>query len=511
MKIKSALVAGGLVVGLTLPIIGRAFQPNGFDIFFRRIDVGDEAKIIYVDGGGDIHNFNTTSVGKYKYNELETLCNEWSTLHPGYKVIVNKTSSNGSRDVLIPQLQGRTAPSIIFQNGTNVNSDLGSDYYLELTDYLEKENPYAPRSDGSGNMLWKELYNENELASTQASDGKYYYINLEKNTVGLLYNADLLSGCGISNPEEIKTFEQLMSAMETARNHYSSDISIYDTRYQWYSIAMESSLFSEHLEAGDENNNHKISTEELCKLYYSGKYTPNSDKFKTYISLIQRLNNYLPDTTNNPLQKWLNGKLVFMEGTGKDIDDASSSDYQNSFNWGVIPYPTITTDTYSEAGKPCIRGISGLATSYWITNRAIDDGTEEACVDLLMFLTAPQYNNRLINKLGVSIPLNPGETEAELPEKIKSLYSYYKEDLEAYSRGEAVGFDSFNTWAVMGTAYSTAFTLAMRSMKITCVPSGNSVESTVDNLRTKFYSSYETMVSMNKYNTASWGQKGIIQ
>jgi len=511
MNIKGALVVGGLILGLSLPLTGRAFQPNGFDIFYKEVDVGEEGKTIYVDGGGDIHNFNTSTTGKHQYNELEKLCNEWAALHPGYTVIVNKTSSNGSRDVLIPQLQGRTAPSIIYQNGTNVNSDLGSDYYLELSEYLEKENPYAPNESGNGYKIWKDLYNENELASTQASDGKYYYINLEKNSVGLLYNKNLLKEAGVNEPENIETFEQLMDAMEKAKNHFGNSVSIYDTNYQWYSIAMESSLFSNELELGDENGNQKISTEELCKLYYSGKYTLNNEKYHTYISLIQRLNNYLPDTTNNPLSKWLDGKLVFMEGTGAEIDTATGSEYPQEFEWGIIPYPSITTETYSGAGKPFVRGSAGLATSYWITNRAIDDGTEEACVDLLMFLTAPQYNNRLINKLGVSIPLNPGDTEDEIPEKIRSLYEYYKNDLEDYSKGNKVGFDSFNTRAVMGTAFSTAFILAIRSLQINCVPAGNTVSETVNTLRTKFYSSYETMVSMNKYNTTSWGERNIIQ
>ena len=34
-----------------------------------------------------------------------------------------------------------------------------------------------------------------------------------------------------------------------------------------------------------------------------------------------------------------------------------------------------------------------------ISNRAVDEGTVDACADLLMFLTAPKQNNRLIGDL----------------------------------------------------------------------------------------------------------------
>ena len=99
-------------------------------------------KTITIDGGGDIANFNSTpsmeqsESNPYPYNTLETLCKEWETTHPGYQVKINKTSSAGDRNVLLPQLKSRTAPSIIYQNGTVVNTDLGQDYYVDLTDYL---------------------------------------------------------------------------------------------------------------------------------------------------------------------------------------------------------------------------------------------------------------------------------------------------------------------------------------------------------------------------------------
>lgn len=56
-----------------------------------------------------------------------------------------------------------------------MNTDLGQDYYVDLTDYLNAPSPYL-----KDNANWATVYNEDELAATQAADGHYYYVNMEK-------------------------------------------------------------------------------------------------------------------------------------------------------------------------------------------------------------------------------------------------------------------------------------------------------------------------------------------
>ena len=219
-------------------------------------------KTITIDGGGDIANFNSTpsmeqsESNPYPYNTLETLCKEWETTHPGYQVKINKTSSAGDRNVLLPQLKSRTAPSIIYQNGTVVNTDLGQDYYVDLTDYLNSPSPYL-----EGNAPWKSVYNEGELATTMAADGKYYYANLEKIPVCFMYNKTLLRESGVENPGSISTYGQLVDAMDKVQTYINTkdaSYAAYTTTYTWYQIAMESNLFSDLVESGDVLRQNKM-------------------------------------------------------------------------------------------------------------------------------------------------------------------------------------------------------------------------------------------------------------
>src|SRR5690554_2832309 len=115
-----------------------------------------EYKTIVIDGGGDIGNFNTTPSMKpsdanpFPYNTLETLAREWEELNPEYRIQINKTSSNGDRAILVPQLNNKTAPDIVYQNGTVANMDLGKGYYVGLNNYLDKPNKYV-----EGNKAWR--------------------------------------------------------------------------------------------------------------------------------------------------------------------------------------------------------------------------------------------------------------------------------------------------------------------------------------------------------------------
>jgi len=503
MRKNSILLAVGLIACLALPVAFRLTKKGGSDFFCQVVDGnGKSTKYIYLDGGGDIHNFNTTTTGDYQCNQLETLCDEWSKAHPGYKAIVNKYSNNGSRDTLITQLSSHTAPHIIYQNGSVVNGDLNFDYYVHLTSYLEKENPYYLDSFGAARK-WKEVYNINELASTQASNGEYYYVNLEKQPVCLLYNKNILKNAGVNNPESIETFAQLMSAFEQIKNYRNSghnDVDVYNTQYQWYSIAMESSMYSNLIDSGDVigSPNHKISTEELCRLYYKGEYKFDG-KFNQYLSLIKMINSY-KSPSDDPNTAWFSGKLAFMEATGLQLSQVSKN--KTFTDWGTIPYPTITTESVSEAGKPCVRGIAGTATSYWVTKRADDDGTTEACVDLLMFLTAPAQNNRLINELGVGIPLNPTNT-GDLASYLQPIVKAYESDLEEYAKGNKVGFDAFNSWGVMSTLYNNQFIITCKQLG-NISSSGISVADAAKSLKNNFATEYETMVRNNRYDPSKW-------
>lgn len=440
---------------------------------------GGPTKEIVLDGGGDIGNYNTTAsmtesaANQYPYNTLEKLCKEWEKTHPGFKVKINRTSSGGNREVLLPQLKQGTAPHIIYQNGMVVNTDLGQDYYVDLTEYLDKPSPYL------NNAKWSTVYNADELSTTQAADGHYYYVNMEKVPVCFMYNKTLLAKAGIENPQNIKTYGQLIDAMGKVKDYAVAQnktgvIEPYSTTYTWYQIAMESNMFSDLLKDGDVlRHNGIIDTEELCRLFKKGLYNPTlnassesdsfaENKFYEYIRLIEKLDYFKATASYDCDSNWVSGNLGFMEATGLQLRKFNKNS-NIKFEWGTIPFPDITKEDSKYAASPAVRGTAGLATSWWVTKRAKNDGTVDACIDLLQYLTAPKQNNRMVGDLKGGIPLNPDDS-IEIQDYLKPLLAQYNEDMKEIASGKRVNFQAFNSWGVMGTEYSNLFIRTMQDL-----------------------------------------------
>lgn len=425
-----------------------------------------EVKIIIVDGGGDIGNFNSTPVmteseaNPFPYNTLEVLAREWEDLNPGYKIQINKTSSNGDRAILVPQLNNKTAPDITYQNGTVVNMDIGKDYYVALNDFFEKPNKYV-----EGNKKWKDLYAPEELAQTMASDGKYYVVTLEKVPVGIMYNKDIFAAAGITKVP--KTYQELLIAMEAIKT--KTDKEAYSTTYTWYDIVLEATMYSDILEEADViRKNGLVDTEEFCRAYTLGIWNPTlnaigdnktleGNKYYEYIKVTKEKTKFYPKNwqSYDAHTNFVNGNLAMVEVTGREIRKLSINKNIN-FNWGVMPFPDLTNDTTEHAATPSIRGIAGLATPWFITNSAVKKDTVEGCIDFLMFLTAPENNNRLIGDLKGGIPLNPN-SETKIAPYLQDLLTVYEQDKVAALNGERVYWGAVNSWAMLGYAYNTAF------------------------------------------------------
>lgn len=427
-------------------------------------------KTIYIDGGGDIGDYNTTASmtksesNPFPYNTLKTLCEEWETSHPGYEVKINKTSAHGDRSILEGQLKMHTACHIIYQNGNVINSDLGKDYYVDLTDYLNSPNPYL-----ENNAAWKTVYNESELASTQASDGSYYYVNLEKIPVCFMYNKTLLKKAGIDvDNMKVDTLNDLcnvMASFQSWQNKQSATegYGTYSTLYTWYQLALETNMFSDLVESCDVlRQNGMVDTEELCRAYKKGIFTPEAvegNRYYELLRLIQKLDTYKESASYACAQSWSAGKLAFMEATGSHLRTYSAADLD--FEWGTFCFPDISLEDYSgKSLKGVVRGIATLATSWWVTNTAVDDDTVAQCVDLLQFLTAPAQNNRLVGDLGGGIPLNP-DSSTQMADYLKPLVNQYNADL---AEGGRQVWSAFSPSAVLNINFQNSFIRTMQEM-----------------------------------------------
>ncbi|MDY4675818.1 MAG: extracellular solute-binding protein [Candidatus Borkfalkiaceae bacterium] len=478
---------------------------------------GNNAKTtIVVDGGGDIGNFNTTvsmtksEVNPFPYNTLEKLCKEWEAAHPDYKVVVNKNSYGGSTGSLRPLFNGHTAPDIIYMNGTSVEEDKNKGWFVPLNKYLMQKNPYASEYD-----KWLDLYDVKEYAST--SDGERYYVNLERIPIGIIYNVDILKAAGYTdasgNLKSLVSYSDFKEAQKCVSEYSVKNknlgIKTFLTPYRWYDIYLETSLFGDLLKTCDRNGDGNLDTEEWCYAYTKGYWGVDTPAFKTYIELLKDRCEYFPDGYSQliPLTEFVSGRCAFIEGVGGTLRQISANSAVN-FEYAITGYPQISKADIEKAGfdSSCFaeelsngrRGSAGYGTSWWITNSAMDKGQDavDACADLLMFLTAPKQNNRLIGDLGGGIPLNP-ESEESVPEYLRPVLKMYLDDSKDESK---YAWGVANSWNCFGAEYSSYFLSATYSY----IDGEKTKETLLKQLGNQVSGLVEQFIVENEYDTSKW-------
>ena len=380
---------------------------------------------LYFDGGGGSGNYNSTlsmkesAANPYPYNTLEKLAKEWSDNNDEFEVVINRNSLNGMRSAITGLLDAGTAPDMLYQAGGVINDDLGKGYYVDLTPYFDTPNDYA-----EGSPAWKELYNIQELEGTKASDGKIYYACLDKVTVGLMYNTEILAAAGVTEiPQTFSEFKTCLQTLKQAKETGKINADVYLHQGFWLEIYLNTSVYASRTKEFDLDGNGMVSSYELAKAQKEGKWSFDDPEFADFLDLCYTKASYYPENylAYDTASKFAKGQLAITDGLGNNMRIA----YRGlKDKLKVSGYPALDEDASKYGGYTVVRGSAGLSTAYWVTNTAVNKGQKavDACVDFLKFLTAPQNNSRMVNDLGFALPLNVADNETAIFDDLSAQY-----------------------------------------------------------------------------------------
>ena len=170
---------------------------------------------------------------------------------------------------------------------------------------------------------------------TTAADGERYYINLERQPIGILYNKDLLTKIGLTEAD-LTTFTGFLNAQKTLQEYNAkngTDYNTYLTSYRWYDLQLESNIFGSLVPELDTLiKDNRVDTEELIRGYKKGiwgvgqSYTDENGKtqiaddgrFELYLAMLKLRTKYYPKNfaSLDALSSFVTGKCLFIEGTG---------------------------------------------------------------------------------------------------------------------------------------------------------------------------------------------------
>lgn len=355
---------------------------------------------------------------------LWTIQEEYEQIHPNLKI--NIVGPTGDSLVWIQtMLAGDTAPEVFFGQHREAYKWQKSELIVPIDEYLDMPNPYV-----EGNKKWRDIFPDWVLAINKAPDGKQYTVNGDLVTTGIFYNKDIFQELGLTVP---KTWQDLMVvASKLDESGYipmswsGSNIGLYIFIGRLIFYPLYAPLV-EQFDLIPEEKPGTVTQKEMALGWKLGE-TADSDRYRTVLRLQKEFSKYwspgwLGMDTPAAYDQFITGKAgMYLDGSW-NIKPVQLDPYRE-FEWGIFPFPPVTTKTTSYASEPGV--LQGLtlggptaAFQFLVASTARDKGLLEEAIDFLMFLSAPQNAGPLITDLGSFMPSIKG---AEVSEDLKSVF-----------------------------------------------------------------------------------------
>ncbi len=495
-----------------------------------------------IDAGGQNAQYNTTAsqdydkfLNPYPYNTLEKLVDAWNEANAekyGYYFEVAENSINMDRETMAPMLSNGSAPEILYYLGTTIAEDQSKGWFYDISSAMETPNKYSKPGE-PGSVMWKDIYDSVSYASTFAPNGEKYTVEMEQNPIGIIYNKTLFEAAGIT--EVPVTFKDFMEAQDKLnayaktvnRSNPSDDtnyICPYFYTYPWYDSYLESTLWADELKYMDVVTvDGTVDAEEYARAYMQKdpvtgerRFSPENAKYVELFRLIKQMTKYFPTNYNSYYaeQQFTVGNLAMLEVVGGSIRELVDT-VDGAFEIGVMPYPILTQQPADEAANPYYttcsvngyvrRGFSGYSTGWAVTNSAMNKDNAagntncvDACVDILMYLSCFENNDKMVNDLGFAVPLSGNTTN----EYFQSLAATYKSD---FANANTVAWGCATAGGNMNKDYYDAFYLFKKDaigLELSVIEEKLSI------LKSSFTNAVDTLYKINKWDSKNWPAYG---
>jgi len=360
----------------------------------------------------------------------QTIADEYSQLHPGINIkFVQQVIITGSQEGewLKTQLVGGIAPDIINQNAEVAWSDVSKEWYIPLDDYLEKPNPYI-----KGNKRWQDSFvNQALVNAKRAPDGKLYCISIDVVETAIYYNKTLFQELNLQVPQTWAEFIELqqklldsgITPLPSALNlvsDWGQDI-LFDMLYHEIIDKMD---VEPSIETKQDYLTHYLTPKEVAFLYSKGFFTRKDNRWIEMHRILKDWRKYWAKELKNTDQARLFlTKRVAMVWDGSWFSRRLLFDPYIDFEWGIFYIPKITKETSKFGIGVDASVIGGAAIQLHVTNSAKIYDHFDQVIDFLMFYTAPQNFERVLNETMMFLPNIKG---IKIPKELAPIHDIFQ-------------------------------------------------------------------------------------
>ena len=135
---------------------------------------------------------------------MQTMCDAYTEAHPDVEIEVQVTSWSEYWTKLEAAAISNQMPDIFWMHTNEILKYADYGKIADLTDLYDETDP----------GYFSEHFSEVSLKNVQGSDGRYYGVPKDKDTVGLVYNKEMFDAAGVAYPDESWTWDDLCEASQ---------------------------------------------------------------------------------------------------------------------------------------------------------------------------------------------------------------------------------------------------------------------------------------------------------
>ena len=316
----------------------------------------------------------------------------------------------------ITQFKAGTGPDVGNQLFSEVNRHAHKGWFVDLTPYLERPNPYI-----QGNASWKSIFLPGVVQTGLAPDGKLYILPTGLTGTAIYYNKEIFAKAGASVPRTWKEFMEAQAKIQKA-GFIPFAFNMNGPRYcsNWALRSIQDMILDSKLGVikgtGEEVERtiiegSGVSQKELVTAIKKGTYSALDPQWQEQLRLLKEWSAYwdpgfLSLDQDGAYMSFVTGKAAMFWHSSARVKPLSA-DPLRAFEFGTFGFPRITTESSPYAtgiSAPAIGGFTANGGEYTVDAMTEKRGTLETSIDWLMFITAPQNYVPMANDLGAYAP-----------------------------------------------------------------------------------------------------------
>lgn len=384
--------------------------------------------------------------GSPKLKEFGKAADAFTKLYPNIKIKFLGSEYKYETDTMKTQATGGQLPDIWWQQHSEVNASFPAGVCTNLTEYMEKPNPYL-----QGSTKWRDVFSPEVYTSSYADAETQYCNNGDFVGTAFFYNKKIFADAGITEPP--KTFADLLQICQTlkGRDVVPCAILAYSYGFGWLSrIFFANSLGEETLKKIDAySEDPGISVTDVAVAYKKGLLDPRQNPaVLAWWPVAKQLFDYCDPQINQlpaspPVGSPDPGTLLAGGKVGMIYDGtwapAAVKDNGSDVEVGSFPWPSLAGSYEYATDYDSSNAVSGpnAAWQFFISTARSstslkEQGKLDAVVAWMQFFSTPEWNAAICNEKGSFLPTFVG---TKPPASMEDLVELAAKPIYAISGG----------------------------------------------------------------------------